>query len=326
MKTLSLTIMLVLLVPLSAQAWKHHDDALLASFLQQERRWAGLQTRQAEIDGHKLVYSEGGDRAAPALVLLHGFSGSRDNWNRVAHYLSPHFHLIIPDMPGHGDSPLAANQDASPVAMAYTVIGLLEKLGITHYHLAGHSLGATFATQIGVVRGSMVESVTLLDGAGVYQTVSPLMARVYGGGENPLLVRKPGDFRRVMGLVMNDAPFFPEEVIRPMERRQIAHLDNYKRVFAAANALRKNYTPDTFRNSLRFLRPPVLLIWGAQDKLFPPATMKEIQPVFKSARAVVLDGVGHTPIIEAPRKTARAMQAFIASQAGASVTRSAAVR
>lgn len=314
MKLFNALIMVVLLLPLLAQAKKNHEDALLTSFLQQERSWAGLQTRAAEVGGHRVVYSEGGDITAPALVLLHGFSGSRDNWNRVARYLSPHFHLIVPDLPGHGDSPLADDQDVSPVAMAYTVIGLLEKLGVERYHVAGHSLGATFAIQMGVVRGSVVDSVTLLDGAGVYDTVTPLMAQVYGAGENPLFVRERGDFRRVLGLVMSDVPFFPDEVFNPMEQRQIRHLANYQRVFAAANALRHNYTPETFRNSLRFLRPPVLLIWGEKDQLFPPAAMEEIQPVFKSAQSVVLNGIGHTPIMEAPKETAQAMLRFIAEQ------------
>ncbi len=70
--------------------------------LEQERAWAGLSSKKVKNNEIEWTYSEGGDPRKPTLLLLHGLSGTRDNWNRVARYLTPNYHVIIPDLPAHG--------------------------------------------------------------------------------------------------------------------------------------------------------------------------------------------------------------------------------
>jgi predicted alpha/beta-fold hydrolase len=57
--------------------------ALMQSVLAQERTWAGLETKSIKVGDITFAYSEGGVKGAPTVLLVHGFSGSRDNWNRV---------------------------------------------------------------------------------------------------------------------------------------------------------------------------------------------------------------------------------------------------
>ncbi|MCP4576312.1 MAG: alpha/beta fold hydrolase, partial [Deltaproteobacteria bacterium] len=70
--------------------------------IKMERNAAGLEKHEIEIPGHHLVYLSAG-KGEP-LVLLHGFGGDKDNWTRIAKYLSPHFLIIVPDLPGFGES------------------------------------------------------------------------------------------------------------------------------------------------------------------------------------------------------------------------------
>src|ERR1700710_2020288 len=67
-----------------------------------ERGAAGLERKETDIPGLHVVYLEGGQ--GKPLLLLHGFGADKDNWTRVARYLTPHFHVFALDLPGYGES------------------------------------------------------------------------------------------------------------------------------------------------------------------------------------------------------------------------------
>ena len=78
--------------------------------LDYERRVAGLERREIDLpDGIKYVYLEGGK--GEALLLLHGFGANKDNFTRVAKYLTPHYRVIVPDHIGFGESAHPAQAD-----------------------------------------------------------------------------------------------------------------------------------------------------------------------------------------------------------------------
>ena len=138
-----LTLLFVALVAGCAGVGRS-DTAQLADFMRQERGWAGLSTHVATLpDNTPVTYSEGGPAAAPTLVLLHGYTGDRNHWNRVARELTPRWHLIVPDLPGHGETPLDDN--ASADGMSNTLIDFARALGLDDYTLVGHSMGGAVA-------------------------------------------------------------------------------------------------------------------------------------------------------------------------------------
>jgi len=67
-----------------------------------ERRRAGLAEAVLEVANQRIAYLAGG--TGDHLLLLHGFGADKDNWVRVAQYLTPHFYVIAPDLPGFGES------------------------------------------------------------------------------------------------------------------------------------------------------------------------------------------------------------------------------
>ena len=75
---------------------------LFNAAIRAQRAKAGLTEKVVSVDGHDVVYLDGG--SGDPLILLHGFGANKDNWTRIAPLLSPHFRLIIPDLPGFGDS------------------------------------------------------------------------------------------------------------------------------------------------------------------------------------------------------------------------------
>ena len=94
-----------------------------------DRRRAGLIRKEIDLpDGLHYVYLEGG-KGEP-LMLLHGFGGSKDNFAKVARFLTPHFHVIIPDEFGCGESSHPQDADYSPLAQAEHLHALTLALGI----------------------------------------------------------------------------------------------------------------------------------------------------------------------------------------------------
>src|SRR5487761_1429111 len=75
---------------------------LLRANFAREAMAAHLETHSVQAGDTRWVYYEGGD--GPTIVLLHGFADSKEVWLPVAKRLSPHFLLIIPDLPGWGES------------------------------------------------------------------------------------------------------------------------------------------------------------------------------------------------------------------------------
>ena len=72
---------------------------------------SGLKKREAPVDGYKLVWLEGGNTNGPAVVLLHGFAASKENWLPLLPLLSRHYHLYVPDLPGWGESSRGVRHD-----------------------------------------------------------------------------------------------------------------------------------------------------------------------------------------------------------------------
>lgn len=72
---------------------------------------------------------------------------ARDNWNRVAQFLTPHYHVIIPDLPNSGDTKTPSNFDNSVRNVTSQLRQFIEAIDCEeNLHVAGHSLGGSIAT------------------------------------------------------------------------------------------------------------------------------------------------------------------------------------
>ncbi len=64
----------------------------------------GLHQQSVQVGDTRWAYVEGGKQGGPPLLLLHGFGGSHADWLMAARYLTGNFRVIIPDLPGWGES------------------------------------------------------------------------------------------------------------------------------------------------------------------------------------------------------------------------------
>jgi pimeloyl-ACP methyl ester carboxylesterase len=268
--------------------------------LKEERAWAGLTSKTLTVGDIQWAYSEGGDPAKPTVMLVHGLSGSRDNWNRVARYLTPSFHVVIPDLPLHGDTRAPENYDAQIASLTESLRRFAEAGNFTqNLHIAGHSLGGAIAGLYASMYFQDTQSLLLVDTAGVYASAqSPYLKDP--NNLRQLLVQKPGDFARVLKIAMNQPPFIPGSLLQSQEQLMISHSADTARVINRMIETYGYYTPDSFATAVRAIEAPTLVIWGEKDAIIDAGVVPELTANLKNEEPpVILQGIGHTPILEA---------------------------
>lgn len=303
---LSSCFLLATITPTLVQAKGDTASISFADLLQQERQWAGLQSKTLKVDDVTWRYSEGGSAAKPTIILIHGLSGSRDNWNRVAHYLTPFYHVIIPDLPFHGETQAPADFDTS-------VPNLTEKLRrfaeagnfAKDTHIAGHSLGGAIAMLYAAQYFSDTKSLLLMSSAGVYKSANtaylkdPTLLR-------DLLVRKSGDLNNLIKLAMGNPPFIPQQIQKQQEDLMISQSQQTQKVVDQLNQVFKAYTPESFALAGRIIEAPALIMWGDQDRIINHEVSQELKSILKFAEPpIIYQGVGHMPLLEMDQVVAK---------------------
>ncbi|HEX5362524.1 MAG TPA: alpha/beta hydrolase [Fluviicoccus sp.] len=310
--TLAACLLPLALLSAAAPAVAAPNLALFNSVLSQERSWAGLQTRTVMVDGISTAYSEGGPANAPKVLLIHGFSGSRDNWNRVAHQLTRQYHVYALDLPGHGDT-------AAPDSFDFQLANQMEftrkfatTLGIEkNLHVAGHSMGGAIAALYTAMYFLEVRSLLLVDPAGVYANAGKSL--ISDPKSLPsMLVRKPGDLKNLITkYAMYDAPFIPDEILEAQEKVQMDHLKWHEKLLATLLEQMKWYTPDTFQLAVRSIEAPTLVVWGDKDAIIGVEAAEELKKNLKKPEMLILKNVGHTAILEADQLVSAAYLGFL---------------
>ncbi len=146
----------------------------------------GFEVSRQAVGDDVLRVRTGGRAGAPPLLLLHGFPQTHVMWQRVAQGLAPHFRLVLPDLPGYGDSPAPPDApdhvQASKRRMAATLHALMAQLGHDRYALAGHDRGGRVAHRLALDQPQAVTTLALLDIAptlDMYAATDMAFARAY---------------------------------------------------------------------------------------------------------------------------------------------------
>jgi pimeloyl-ACP methyl ester carboxylesterase len=106
--------------------------------------------------------------AAPVVVLCHGGAGSWRHWIRTIPALVPTYRVLVPDLPGLGESDIPPDGEDAYAIAAIVADGIDTLVGDrTPYDAVGFSFGAGMAACIGALRGKRVRSVTIIGSSGV---------------------------------------------------------------------------------------------------------------------------------------------------------------
>jgi pimeloyl-ACP methyl ester carboxylesterase len=249
------------------------------------------------IEDHRIVYLEGGQ--GDTVVLLHGFGAEKDNWTKFASFLTPRYHVVIPDLPGFGESTKNNNSKYDIASQASRVKKFIDALGISKIHIAGNSMGGAIAGSFSLQYGNMVATLGLFNSGGVKSPNKSEYIKMMEQGRNPLLIEKTADFDRMLGMLFVKAPKIPSPVKRYMASQSIRNRPFNEKIM---NEYKNN--PFTLEPRLGELSMPVLILWGDMDRLLDVSSVGVFAAGIRNDTTAIMKDCGHVPMLERPAETA----------------------
>lgn len=274
------------------------------------------------------------DEPRERALYVHGLGGASTNWTDLAALLAVRFDGWAVDLPGFGRSAPAPRGRYSIRGHVRAVVDVLEHItGLPGdgegrpVHLVGNSLGGLVSLLVAGRRPDLVASLTLISPAMPVYRVPAAFSRalllLLVPGIPSLAARRIGGItpeesvRAMVRMCFGDPAAVPPERLeqavqemreraeQPWADRALTHsmrglIASYLKV-GAANAWR----------AARTLTPPTLVVWGSRDRLVDPALAPRLAAVVPDSRLLVLEGVGHVAMLEAPEPTARAVLGMV---------------
>jgi len=245
------------------------------------------------------------------LLLLHGFTGTREAWDHLRPHLHPHFAVVAPDLPGHGESP--CEPDTTFESTLESLVRLLDALELEQVDVGGYSLGARVGLGLALTFPSRVRRLVLESG-------SPGLRRRRDRGERRRTDAELATSIELEGLEAfvrrwEALPLFdgirslPEPVRDEIRRRRLSHRP--QALAGSLRALSLGAQPNYWQR-LWTVRAPTLLLTGARDQKFT-AIARSMAAEMPLVWGHVFPGAGHAPSQEVPEEYARELKGFLAA-------------
>lgn len=268
------------------------------------RNKAGLTQRELTIQGRRVSYLVGG--SGEALVMVHGFTANKDTFDAVARYLTPHYTVYAPDLPGHGDSDRDLHADFSIEALVDHVRQFVHALGLKRVHLCGSSLGGGVVGFYAARFPDEVASIWLIDAActSEFLTDSDMIKHYDATGKFPYLVQTHEEHARKLDMVFGKPAKMPHCMKVAFAKAAISDFAIQREIL---KQVRKTVPIDTQYSNLT---TPALIVTGDNDLVVPPSSVQSLAKVFPRNTIEIVKGAGHIPMVERPGKSAQDYLAF----------------
>jgi len=272
---------------------------------------AGAERHQRVIGDHAWVWLESG--AGPPVLLLHGFTGMKENWLPLVGDLAQDFRVIAPDLPGWGASERVDGADYGYAAQAQRLQEYIEALALQEVVLVGHSMGGGIAALVAAADATAspprLRALVLMDASGAQFEANAFGREVLRGG-HPFAVADAEDLRHYLALVFADPPWVPWPLSRAMVQRRIADRRFEQDVLSAISRSDAAFAP---QQAAAAVQVPTLLLWCRDDRVID-ASAADSYAVALGARlhgSELLQGCNHMPMMERPAAVAAALRRFI---------------
>ena len=208
----------------------------------------------------------------------------------------------MPTHPGFGQSG-GFDQIDTIDDMAFHYVELFDALGLEEVCLGGVSLGGWIAAEFAVRWPERVKKLWIADAPGMWVPEEPL----------PDLFRVMQDRARLRELLFHDPHSYMARLVLQDDPDDEKMLIGFQNLTALARLVwDRPYSP-RLPARLHRVQCPTLLVWGAHDRLIPPAYGKEYQKYLPQAEVKLLAGCGHLPMFEREAEFVEAVARFCAS-------------
>lgn len=257
------------------------------------------------LEGGDIHVRQDGPRDFPALVLIHGTGASLREWDPLVPLLTDSHRVVRLDLLGCGRSAKPADGAYDVPAQGRRVGAVMDLLSIEHAVLVGHSSGGYPATALAERRPELVTAIVLINSG-------PAMA-AYTARESPV---NPDEWDDLTDDQLRQAvrtgfrPGFPV----PDEFLAQVREMTFHSFATAARANAAYLTEQTLPNRLAAVGKPLCVLFGEEDQRWDPASSIVDYRAVAGARVEPLPGLGHSPNLEDPLRTAEHLLAFAALQ------------
>jgi len=272
--------------------------------------------RDVTARGVRMRVIEAGEGQGPPLVLVHGFLSTHLEFDELIERLAHHFHVIVPDLPGSGDSekPSPARYVYGVETFAETVADLISAYGIGRAFVAGHGLGGAVGITLAALHPELVNRLVL-----VAPLCYPFAARaIFRGPLMPIVgsvVFKQFFGWRAFRTYFREWVYPPEF---PLPEQIAANFEAFNspsgRESAYAVLESMLDTRPTVARITR-IRRPTLVTWGREDRVFPAHHALKLAREIPGARLELFDA-GHAPHVERPDDFALVLRQFCEGRRG----------
>jgi pimeloyl-ACP methyl ester carboxylesterase len=286
---------------------------LVRAQFERQRVQAGLGEADVVAADHRWTYAFSDDAPADAqvVVMLHGFTGSKENWYPLAGRLRGKYRLLVPDLPGWGESERKPGDDYGFVAQAARVDAFIRALSPRRpVVLLGHSMGGGIAALVAARYPRQVARVGLLDAAGVRFKDNAFASDVLAG-KNPFAVTDRASLARYIDTVFHRPeakPWIPWPASRGLIARRRADAGFEQAVLDRIGRGDERFLPG---DEAVAIDQPALLLWCRQDAVIDPSALDLYAAKIPQAAKVLLDDCGHMSLMEKPDAVAAAVVALV---------------
>lgn len=286
--------------------------------------------RTADLDGPFAWVDHGGPDDGQVVVAVHGLGGSHANWHDLAPLLAREHRVLAVDLAGHGRTPRAGR--SSSVRANSELLGQFLRQEVDRpVVLLGNSMGGTISILHAAEHPAHVAGLALLGPALPRTRISVpnralarqvVLFAVPGLAERSLARRRArltaeAFVEATLGLTCADPTRVSAE-FRAMAVRLYEERANGPDAEAALLEAGRSVgllvaRAAAYRALLASVRPPGIVLQGTLDRLVPPSGVRQLAVLQPGWPVHLLDGIGHVPQIEDPRRTADLLLPFLAS-------------
>ncbi len=280
----------------------------------------------AQIHIHKgsvdIEYVTIGNGSKPTILFLHGFSDRKENFYFASKNLCKNFDIIVPDLPGFGNS-------TSDPRLIYSLdnyenwLGeFIEQNNMSRFHLVGSSLGGAIATRVAIKFPEKLRTLSLINPAGFYLSEKESIYDEALNGINLFRAETPEEYDKFRDRIFHNPPNLPNFVKEFMISSAIKNKDWYGKIFNELANIKlvkdgaKSIEELSLNAVCKKVQVPTTIFWGRHDTLFPYETVDFLKKQIKGAKVVIFKDLGHCPHLENPRRFAKKLHDCLSAGLG----------
>ena len=256
------------------------------------------------VNGLRLHYFDWGNAGAPPVVCVHGYTSSAEAFNAPARQFQDRFHVIVPNVRGHGESawsPTGAYQYSDQVS---DLEGMVTQLGLERFTLIGTSMGGIIAMAYAGAHPERLVRLVINDIGPDAEVGSQRITQMVGDRPEMFATLEDGmAYRRSVSPIVAGRSEEDQRELALGVLRQQTHGRWVLKLDPAYIQQRVQHGPPrrpALWPALQRLQCPTLVVWGMESDVLSEAQARRMVEVLRHGELVAVPGVGHAPTLMEP--------------------------